>query len=495
MDTITVNVTDTNDNIGDVTTAKTNNYQYFREWGTSGEYNLNRWYTYTVDEAGVYTLKPATRMNAERFTGTDVVIDTANVSVLDNVKNVATSKIAEARSYGEDASVYITVDLDDVDYSIGEPDQAITEVTGVYTGVQSVDLEIDTTAEGQAQEAQVYSVFDSDGYIIGAIVIGEGKGSVANYAYILSKAKSEEKIGDTYYWEFEAIVNGEVQTLTAKSKYSNTITKLNKNTVQELRFDGDYVVSIKNLDTTKTTGDFYTDYTQSNADDYDVYWMTNKVDPVVTAYTDLVKCTADELTLSGRTLYVTAGRKDVGLALAADAKAVTIQDENADTEVKTEFTSVSGALGHLADANEVKEGLQFSGKVIAILNSKGAAEWVVFINDNGLYTGSKKDDDVISDSSVKAVAMNDGTTDATDKGEITVTLKNAISGKKTVKVAIQMWNGATAEWKTITTVSVEIDGTTTATDTGSIAKPAVIGNSGIYKAVVGNVESDAVNFG
>ena len=495
MDTITVNVTDTNDNIGDVTTAKTNNYQYFSKWVSGGDYHLNRWYTYTVDEAGVYTLKPATRMNAEKFTGTDVVIDTANVSVLDNVKNVATSKIDEARSYGEDASVYITVDLDDVDYSIDKADQAITEVTGVYTGVQSVDLEIDTTAEGLAQEAQVYSVFDSDGYIIGAIVIGEGKGSVANYAYILSKAKSEEKIGDTYYWEFEAIVNGEVQTLTAKSKYSNTITKLAKNTVQELRFDGDYVVSIKNLDTTKTTGDFYTDYTQSNADDYDVYWMTNKVDAVVTAATDLEKCTADELTLSGRTLYVTGTRKDVGLALAADAKAVTIQDENADTDVKTEFTSVSGALGHLADADEEAEGLQFSGKVIAILNSKGAAEWVVFINDNGLYTGSKKDDDVISDSSVKAVAMNDGTAAATDKGEITVTLKNAISGKKTVKVAIQMWNGATAEWKTITTVSVEIDGTTTATDNGSIAKPAVIGNCGIYKAVVGNVESDAVNFG
>ena len=55
------------------------------------------------------------------------------------------------------------------------------------------------------------------------MAVADATGSVANYAYILSGAKSEEKIGDTYYWEFEAILDGQVQTLTAKSKYSSTI--------------------------------------------------------------------------------------------------------------------------------------------------------------------------------------------------------------------------------------------------------------------------------
>lgn len=92
---------------------------------------------------------------------------------------------------------------------------------------------------------QVFTVYDSDYYVIGAVVIGEATGSAQNLAYILSGAKSEEKKDDTYYWTFEAVLNGQVQTLTAKSKYSSTITPLTKGTVMELRFDGDYVTSIK----------------------------------------------------------------------------------------------------------------------------------------------------------------------------------------------------------------------------------------------------------
>ena len=108
---------------------------------------------------------------------------------------------------------------------------------GVYTGVQNVDIEIDKDTEAVAL-GQVFTVYDSDYYVIGAVVIGEATGSAQNLAYILSGAKSEEKKDDTYYWTFEAVLNGQVQTLTAKSKYSSTITPLTKGTVMELRFDG-----------------------------------------------------------------------------------------------------------------------------------------------------------------------------------------------------------------------------------------------------------------
>ena len=41
--------------------------------------------------------------------------------------------------------------------------------------------------------ARSYTVYDSDWYVIGAVVIGEARGVLtANYAYITSSAKSEE---------------------------------------------------------------------------------------------------------------------------------------------------------------------------------------------------------------------------------------------------------------------------------------------------------------
>ena len=70
-------------------------------------------------------------------------------------------------------------------------------------------------------------------------------------------------------------------------------------------------------------------------------------------------------------------------------RAVTIQKENGEANVVTNFSDVSSALGHLADANENAAGLQFSGKIVAVLNSNGTADWVVFINNNELKAGNQ----------------------------------------------------------------------------------------------------------
>lgn len=193
----------------------------------------------------------------------NAVIRTDSLSVVDDIMQPAGSN----RVYGEDETVFLTVDLDVVDTTNGIQ-KAITEVTGVYTGVQNVDIDIDVTDTQAVQQGQVFTVYDSDWYVIGAVVIGEARGSTANYAYITSSAKSEELRDGTYYWTFEAVLGGEHQTLTAKSKYANTINSLTVGTVQELRFDGDYVVSIKDLN----NSDVYSDFTaQINKED--VYFI------------------------------------------------------------------------------------------------------------------------------------------------------------------------------------------------------------------------------
>ena len=374
MKTITVDVKDTNTNIEKARTDANNNAptaddhaaMSFNKW-SGGNEKLNQWYTYTVDADGTYTLKPAVRMTTTVYNDTakEDVIRTDNLSIVGDSKN-------DNRVYGEDATVFVTVDLDAV--SAGSSAKVITDVDGVYTGVQNVDIEIDKDAEAVAL-GQVFTVYDSDYYVIGAVVIGEATGSAQNLAYILSGAKSEEKKDDTYYWTFEAVLNGQVQTLTAKSKYSSTITPLTKGTVMELRFDGDYVTSIKAV----KAEDVYTNMKVA-IDGEDVYQMVG-----LTANTST-------LNLQGRTMYITANREDVGLAFASDAKAVVIQDENKKSDVKTEFTSVGSAISHLADADTNTAGTQYAGNIYAVLNSNGLAQWVVFDSATPLNTGSQGGD-------------------------------------------------------------------------------------------------------
>lgn len=89
----------------------------------------------------------------------DVSIRTDNLSLVDTEGN-------KTRVYGEDETVFLTVDLDIVD-TTGGVKKAITEVTGVYTGVQNVDIDIDVDDIQAVTEGQVYTVYDSDWYVIG----------------------------------------------------------------------------------------------------------------------------------------------------------------------------------------------------------------------------------------------------------------------------------------------------------------------------------------
>ena len=482
MDVIKVNVSATNKNIKKVNGWKSgsyvstdveNNGDYFIEWnnkdlpGEEGSYRYNRWFTYSVNEAGTYTLKPATRMNAHKYTGgSQEIIRTSTVYLDDNVMNTNnypygdsfnTAQLAGStfapftskynrtsadRSYGNDDSVFITVDMDIVD-TMNTAERAITEVNGVYTGVQNVEIEIDHDAD--AEEAEIYTVYNKDHYIIGAVTVGEGKGGNATVAYVLSGAKSERKEGDTYYWEFDAVVEGVKQTLTAKSKYHDifdvladesnswhediadgavnntpsTLTYLGKSGdmnvrdgLVELRYDADkeYVVGIRSVE----EKDIYNNYGSRSGSvkgmnslkqtvslrDVKAYRINgigaytlkaNSTDPVNTWSTSYYADSApNKLYLQGRTLYVTAGQQDEGLALTSDAKAVVIQRENGDWET-TEYTSVQSAITAIADWNDnTADGLDYMGEIVAAVNSAGAATWVVFTNYAELKTGTNR---------------------------------------------------------------------------------------------------------
>ena len=138
--------------------------------------------------------------------------------------------------------------------------------------VQDVDIELNASYQALVDEGSVFTLKDKDDYIIASIVLGEAQGSTANYAFILTDAKSEGIEDGEYMWEFDAVLNGVKQTLTARSKYPSTISDLDVGEVQELRFDGDYVISVKDI----PAADIYntSDYRNGiKIDDEEVYFV------------------------------------------------------------------------------------------------------------------------------------------------------------------------------------------------------------------------------
>ena len=468
MKEIDVNVKATNDNI---TESEKTYFGADTDWTSEGKDNKgnpmeNRWYTYSVNENGVYTLKPADMTITSYATGLEdgkydlVTIDTANVSVKDNIASPAAK---QERVYGEDASVFITVETDVVDTTGGKA-QAITDVTGTYTGVQSVDLEIENdqdVVDILENKAQVYTVYDKDNYIIGSIVVGDATGSTANIVYTLGSAKSEEIKDGTYYWEFDVVINGEIKTLTVKSKYDDVIDfiKNDKDGIVELRFDADgYVVKAVNV------VDIYNyDKALDEKEDitkYDVYFVENEADEVLT------------INLQRNTMYITNDQSDMGLAIAKDAKAVVIQKENGKT-VKTEFDSVDSAISRVADANpDTTNVLDYDGRIFAVLNSNGTAAWVVFDNDSELTTGNNKPGqggDTTTDGKI-TVSLADNSGAAFKAREVVTRVTSAGS----LEIALPT-GGVAGKVLTDADMTVKINGIY-----ATIAGPTIIGDQAIF---------------
>ena len=413
MKEITVNVTNTNKNIDKVDGANS----YFQQWSGDGDVSENNWYTYT-ESNGTYTLKPATRSFATNYSAALTTIKSDYVYVDD-------THFHTTRAYGNDDSIYITVEAGTVDEStwsggtVGTGTQykdAIVDVNGLYTGVQSVEIEMTPDVKQQVPD-YVYTLYDSDNYIIASIVLGEAQGSVNNYAYILSTAKSEELKSDGYYyWEFDAVVDGQKVTLQAKTEYPSVFTALSKYHVQELRYDGEYVTDVKPIANT----DIYTNKA-ANINGEDIYDVGHTVSNsyLHDEHTTCSQTTGNRIngtfTLTGRTLWTNKGGNDVGLTFASEsAPVVLVQREGVrggKVEPKTINTSLNAVEGLLADANATQDGTQFAGRIVAVLNSQGVAQWAVIISDTTMYIGGGSN--VPSNSGYDVVTYNTTTQTAT----------------------------------------------------------------------------------
>jgi hypothetical protein len=439
MKEITVDVSATNKNIDKLDGSNSNDTGdgvYYDLWSTSNA-TLNRWYSYTAN-GSTYTLRPAASwdrnagpldgsgnptgatvyrmMATEVLASADEKIKCNNVRVDEKFYQVsggAGAFVDDLYAFGDDDSIYITVGTGGVTDPSVRLD-VITKVEGRYTGVQNVEIEVDGVATGStgttkgtitgtALTESIYTLFDKDNYIIASIVVGDAKGGNTNYAYILSEAKAEGRDSDgNYYWEFDAVVDGEIREgLVVRSKFSGAMDELVKDHVQELRFDGEYVIGVEDVaDVYGADGDGHDtkdilvpSVTERIGSDSAVYDVGHIYDG---AYPDCdisghtaggARLDGNDLHLQRRTLYVgITGER--GLTFVEGAKAVVIQTVNGEARVKTQYDSVADAIAALGDPVTGTPELEYKGRITAVLNSSGVAKWVVFNSDTPVTTGS-----------------------------------------------------------------------------------------------------------
>ena len=393
MQKIEVNVTKSNPQIAGV-----NGYSELRANGGDWMSRYNRWFSYTVDKNGVYTLTPVDNWVNTDYDAKRDVINSASVRLDGTGYNKLGQKGTDDGrdvAYGNDDSVYITVGLGRNDYN----SSIIDEVNNIYTGVQNVDMKITKDTTTNPITESVFTVYDEDRYVIASIVIGDDVNNNKNFAYGIDKDAMSEYVKDDdgyYYWDFEAVVDGEIKTLTVKAEYIEAIKNISNSIVTgegsmlELTYDKDgYVVDAlvlkDQMQYNNKTEDFiygnheYTDK-QFYTDDFGIYLVNVGVNS-----SDIPNTTT--LSTNGKTLWLTG--KDYGLTIAEGASIIVVQEvwnkddtKYLETEVET-YTNFNAALKALAQESV------FKGQISAVLNDKGTAEYVVL--NSAIHDGVEVD--------------------------------------------------------------------------------------------------------
>lgn len=191
----------------------------------AAEYNaaiVNHWFSYSVGEDGVYTLKDVATQSTEDAVGGDITIDKKHITRRNNGAGYVV---------GNADTVYINVkSLADVTLEdTSTTGTIIDDVDTVTVGSQNVNMTVKNTMVGGNQndtdnfapKAEIYTLYNSDNWIIGVVTIdAEDEGVSSNYAYVNSSAvKSEyyDKTAKKWTWVREVIINGEKQDITYAS--------------------------------------------------------------------------------------------------------------------------------------------------------------------------------------------------------------------------------------------------------------------------------------
>ena len=377
---------------------------------------INAWCTYTEDKNGNYTLNEVAVSGATSAIDkdTDVAQYAQDVSVLSDAGSSPASKtiskkyvsLASAYNsstgltsyvYGNDDSVYINVELKNVvvddNSNGGASRQIIDDVESITTGVKNANLVMENLVANngfRAPAAEIYTLYNDDGYVIAAVTIGENDGASSSYAYITSSQPNREAYdanADEYTWTREAVVNGEIVELREVGDTLEYLSRANMKQGEwyEVKYDADGNVR-KVEDINFAASNDSADASKFISEVLDVQRSVNANDTVLLAdLGDHANNNYDitALTFKNGTLY-TDTNATLGFSVSPDVKVVLALADKTGTsefdEVSDGYTGYNGLEKALRDLNANSAGFTAGTVEVSAVLESGVATSIV-IND------------------------------------------------------------------------------------------------------------------
>ena len=348
---------------------------------TDGATNLNTWFKYTVNSSNVYTLSTIptkiTKDVAQSHTSyaEKSTIDDRNISL----------ESKDGKIYGNDDSVYLLAELDVVTKG-SDKFAVIKGVDEVSVGIDNVSIDVwsksvvaDELADKDKNEpvdaknvGGTFALYDDEGYVIAAVVVGESTGIAQNIVFVhSSKASSESYADGMWTWTRDVIINGEEVELTETNDEDESYLadEMVEGKWYTVKYDADGNV--------KKVEDFEDDAEYVNKADGGLM----KAAELVQKDEDLVVVDVDDVQVvyrnGGKTVFdYSDPTKDTGIRVAADVKIVFQQVTN--NRETTDYLEGYDALASVLD--ELNEN-DYKYRFAAVIE-EGRATSIVIIDDN-----------------------------------------------------------------------------------------------------------------
>ena len=377
---------------------------------------INAWCTYTVTDAGVYTLKEVAVSGATSAIDKDKDIDVAQYAqdvAVAHDSGAATKTISQkyvslkaadssTYVYGNDDSVYINVELEDVrveDNNHGTNLRWIVDdVESVTVGVKNTNLVVSNLLNVggyEAPAAEIYTLYDDDGYVIAAVTMGENEGTATNYVYVTSSNVNREALNDNgnWTWTREVFVEGEVKELTEVGTSLDVLDTMKQGEWYEVRYDANGNVRKAEAIDFSVAGDKYASTVTEAASvvrsfETVVLSDTGNRDGAISTAADI-----NALVFQNGTLYTAQLPTEKGFAVSPDAKILlalagkTPADEFDDVDVYTGYNGLEKAL---RDMNATAAGFTAGSVEVSAILENGVATSIV-INDKNAKGGFTPD--------------------------------------------------------------------------------------------------------
>ena len=307
---------------------------------------VNTWYKYTVKN-GVYNLEEVA----------DKQIKDNTTTKLDKQNN--TVEQGKTIAYGNNDTVLIAVKADDDVIKEG----SIVKVEGVTTGIKhsSVEVKYDSKLSNfdkNKEDNMIFALYNKNGYITYAVVVGKTAGSSESMVYLTSGIKSKSLENGDYIYTYEAITKDGAVTVNSFESKDNSTPRANLvlGNLYEGTFDKNNVITEMEAQA----------YTAANK------WSTKQYKDDGYAFLNVEN--VSELTAKGATLWIDdAASNDKYILLDEDCK-IFVRASDDDEDDYTEYSNIKSALSALGEDSN------FTGTIAAFVDDAGIATTLI-LND------------------------------------------------------------------------------------------------------------------